>query len=350
MASTPISTVLGDVAWPHLKTLSWNLTSRCNFRCVHCYVGAGTKQSGTEFTKDSVFALVEEAAALGVETLFLAGGEPTLLEELPDYVAYVRQCGMIPYICSNLSLMTRELSFKLREAGLAGVSVGVDHLDPERFAHFRMKGRLDHVLRGIEICRADGLVVNIDFTLNRLNSGLVGEFHKFAIDVGASQLSMKRFVPEGRGHVNWDALSLPKEDYRSCLVQWAEECHSHQNEIYSFTHDPMYLVVLFELGLLDEVAVSRFGCRAAAIGSEGWLGVSPNGDVHPCPLMRSVTMGNVFANSLRSALYSPVCKSIAAELPGKCRSCECSEFCRGGCRATATRAGTPDEPDPMCWR
>ena len=60
---------------------AFDLTYRCNLRCVHCYCGHATAQSpaqGAELGTDEVLRLLAEAADAGCLQLVLSGGEPLL--------------------------------------------------------------------------------------------------------------------------------------------------------------------------------------------------------------------------------------------------------------------------------
>ena len=68
-----------------LYLLAVNLTRRCNLRCAHCYLDAGTLQHGAadELTTREVCHLLDEVASRSTETMVvLTGGEPLVRRDL----------------------------------------------------------------------------------------------------------------------------------------------------------------------------------------------------------------------------------------------------------------------------
>jgi len=57
----------------------WNITSLCNLRCSHCLSRSGSMRPG-ELTHEQAMALVEEMIHHRAFYLYIAGGEPMLLE------------------------------------------------------------------------------------------------------------------------------------------------------------------------------------------------------------------------------------------------------------------------------
>lgn len=59
------------------------ITGRCQLECQHCYAESGP--SGTHGAMSTVdwLRVLDQAAALGVQTVQFIGGEPTLRPDLP---------------------------------------------------------------------------------------------------------------------------------------------------------------------------------------------------------------------------------------------------------------------------
>lgn len=335
--------------WPEVRYLSFNLTYACNFACVHCYIGASADHPPLRYDCPTIRRIAREAKELGIVAAFLAGGEPLLLHELPDFVHAFAEQGITTYISTNMSPLTLVKARDLLKAGLTGASVGIDHVEQALFDAFRGAGAFEKVMYGLEICRESDLPVNVDFTLTRRNRDALQHVHRFAAEIGAERVTLKRFVPEGKGFENREALMLSPSEHRQALIQWAEKSAECVDRITSAVHDPLYPVVLQELGILRDAKVWEFDCNAGG-GTQGWLGISPNGDIHPCPLMRTIRVGNVFECSLQTALEHVACESISRHIPNECRDCDAVAFCRGGCKSCTVRTVGLGMRDPLCWR
>ncbi|WP_243670386.1 radical SAM protein [Methanoculleus chikugoensis] len=64
----------------------WNVTSRCNLACTHCYLRSGPgRRREDELTTDEATALIDDLARAGVPLLlFSGGGEPLVRGGLLD--------------------------------------------------------------------------------------------------------------------------------------------------------------------------------------------------------------------------------------------------------------------------
>ncbi|HUF88399.1 MAG TPA: radical SAM protein [Gemmatimonadota bacterium] len=129
-----------------MSALAIMLTRRCNMACAHCSVESGPKAGGRGPSLDDLLASVGEAAAAGVGSVIVTGGEPMLRERAT--LAVVRECrrlGVTTRIATNgFWGRTRERARRtlgaLLEAGLSGLTVSYDrfHADfqgPEPVVH-----------------------------------------------------------------------------------------------------------------------------------------------------------------------------------------------------------------------
>ena len=78
-----MTTPLDGGRYPLSATLE--LTNRCNFNCVHCYINQPANDQVAkqrELTTDQVKKIIDDMAEVGVLFLTLTGGEPLLR---PDF-------------------------------------------------------------------------------------------------------------------------------------------------------------------------------------------------------------------------------------------------------------------------
>jgi MoaA/NifB/PqqE/SkfB family radical SAM enzyme len=61
----------------------WNITRRCNLKCVHCYAHARDKSFKDELTTEQGFELIDDLAQFGVPVILFSGGEPLVRKDLP---------------------------------------------------------------------------------------------------------------------------------------------------------------------------------------------------------------------------------------------------------------------------
>ncbi|MCC6265727.1 MAG: radical SAM protein [Bryobacterales bacterium] len=110
------------VATPSLRMLTLAITAKCNFRCVGCRYGRDY-MGGSELSFTKVEEILSDAAAAGVSTVRLYGGEPLLHRDLPAMIAKTHALGMTPFVSTNGFLLDRRVG-ALVDAGLRILSFG----------------------------------------------------------------------------------------------------------------------------------------------------------------------------------------------------------------------------------
>ena len=148
-----------------IRYLRVSVTDRCNYRCDYCMPEALSDQlqfapRPTLLTFEELRRVVAVFARLGVRKLRLTGGEPTVRKEIAVLVRMLAGVpGIEQIVMTTNGHLLDELAAPLREAGLSGVNVSLDTLDPVRFREVTGRGDLSRVLAGIDAALAAGLDV-----------------------------------------------------------------------------------------------------------------------------------------------------------------------------------------------
>src|SRR3989475_3083171 len=137
-----------------------SVTDRCNFRCTYCMPAEGLNWLPKEqiLPFEEISRLLGVFASLGVKSIKLTGGEPTVRRELPKLVGMLRQAhpDLEMSMTTNGILLDR-LATPLAEAGLDRVTVSCDSLMRHRFAEMTRRDALDRVLAGLRAAEDAGL-------------------------------------------------------------------------------------------------------------------------------------------------------------------------------------------------
>ena len=141
-----------------------SLTDRCNYRCTYCMPEEVEFRPKAELLSfEEITRLVTVFAGLGVRRVRLTGGEPTVRRDVVDVVAMIaRVPGITDVVMTTNGHLLGELAAPLAAAGLGGVNVSIDTLDPERFRAITRRGDLGRVLAGIDAALAAGLAVKLN--------------------------------------------------------------------------------------------------------------------------------------------------------------------------------------------
>jgi cyclic pyranopterin phosphate synthase len=137
-----------------------SVTDRCNLRCVYCMPEEGLPwiPKPEILTFEEIERIVRAAAAIGVRSLRLTGGEPLVRRDLPRLVAMLAAIPGIDDIAlsTNGILLAQQID-ALVEAGLRRVNISLDTLREDRFFAIARRRGLDRVLAGIDAALAAGL-------------------------------------------------------------------------------------------------------------------------------------------------------------------------------------------------
>ncbi len=116
----------------------WNLTRRCNLKCLHCYAQATARAAPDELSPTEALALLQDLKDFGVPVVLFSGGEPLLRPDLLELVAWTVKAGMRAVISSNGTLITPEVARGLQGLGVSYVGIS---LDGNEETHDRFRGQ-----------------------------------------------------------------------------------------------------------------------------------------------------------------------------------------------------------------
>jgi cyclic pyranopterin phosphate synthase len=134
--------------FPYLRL---SVTEVCNFRCTYCLPDGHAKRDGDELSMEEVRRLVAAFAALGTHKIRLTGGEPTLRADFTELAAAVASIdGIRSVVMTTNGYRLRERAADFFAAGISGLNVSVDSLDPNVFRSLTGHDRLTEILLGID--------------------------------------------------------------------------------------------------------------------------------------------------------------------------------------------------------
>ncbi|CAL5875303.1 uncharacterized protein PFLUO_LOCUS9608 [Penicillium psychrofluorescens] len=154
-SAKPFSNFLTDTFNRQHDYLRISLTERCNLRCIYCMPEEGVELSPSEhlLTSPEIIYLSSLFVSQGVTKIRLTGGEPTVRKDivpLMQEIGRLRQNGL-----QELCLTTNGISLHRKldpmvEAGLTGVNLSLDTLDPFQFQIMTRRKGFDAVMKSID--------------------------------------------------------------------------------------------------------------------------------------------------------------------------------------------------------
>ena len=147
----------------------WELTYRCNERCVHCYNpgAAHTKdekpqRNNKELSTQQVFTSLESFAKGGVFGLTLTGGEIMLRKDFYEIVEYARNLGMAVNIYTNAIKLDESAIKKLAKLWVYTVSVSVySHVPKVHDDITRVPGSYEKAVKALKLLNDMGIKTSL---------------------------------------------------------------------------------------------------------------------------------------------------------------------------------------------
>ena len=182
-----------------IDDLRISVTDRCNFRCTYCMPAGGLPWMPKKeiLTFEEIIRVARIGVELGIITIRVTGGEPTVRSNIEDLIRGLSQIDPnLDLTMTTNGFLLKKKARALREAGLKRINVSLDSLHRECFREMTRRDALDDVLAGLEEASAVGfwpIKVNV-VVVRGVNENEVLDFARFARDRGY-QVRFIEFMP-----------------------------------------------------------------------------------------------------------------------------------------------------------
>lgn len=149
-------------------SVQFDLTYRCNERCVHCYLD---HDDHGEVTTAEVHDALEQLAAAGTLFLIFSGGELMLRRDLFELLTLARSLQFDVKLKTNGLLVREREAGRIRDAGVREVQISIYSHEPAvHDAITKVPGSLARSIEAVRRLTARGLRVRIANVLMRQNA------------------------------------------------------------------------------------------------------------------------------------------------------------------------------------
>jgi MoaA/NifB/PqqE/SkfB family radical SAM enzyme len=179
----------GEIDGSQTSTLSkklWVYTNfDCNLWCTYCVAESSPKTARRALSLEEIQKLVDEAEPLGFERLFFTGGEPFILDDIYEKLAYASE-RFPTTVLTNAMLFRGKRLDKLRSIAndKLSIQVSLDGAQPEPHDIYRGEGTWAKTVDGIRQLKNDGFHVCISTTETQANSNHIDEIRAFVHELG----------------------------------------------------------------------------------------------------------------------------------------------------------------------
>ena len=341
----------------------WNITRRCNLKCVHCYAHAKDLSFKNELSTKEGKILLDDLAQFGAPVILFSGGEPTIRKDLPELAAYAVSKGMRAVISTNGTLISQKMARTLKDIGLSYVGISIDGMEEINDRFRGVKGAFNAALQGIKNCKDAGIKVGLRFTINKFNVNEIPNIFKLLEDVDIPRACFYHLVYAGRG-ADLIKDDLSHDETRSTvdlIMDLTKRLHDKGKPKEILTVDNhadgpyLYLRLLKEnperaKDVLELLKMNEGNSSGIGIGCISW-----DGEVYADQFWRHYSFGNIKKrpfSQIWTDTSEPLMKKLKEKkkhVTGKCATCRWLDICAGNFRVRAEALGDLWMPDPACY-
>lgn len=157
----------------------------CNLKCSYCVAKSGPNAPRRSLGMENVKRLVDEAVELAFEHIFFTGGEPFLLNDIYEMLAY-SSARIKTTVLTNAMLLRGVRLEKLCAIANENliVQISLDGGRPEDHDAYRGPGTWEKTVEGIKLLQATGFRVRLGTTETPVNSAHLDKLCEFHRSIG----------------------------------------------------------------------------------------------------------------------------------------------------------------------
>ena len=250
-----------------LNTLVFAITKKCGFQCEHCCEWLNLNKPET-LSREELLLIIHRYHRLGVAQVQLSGGEP--LNRLHDiyYLLDNTPKGIDFWLYTTGYSMTMEKAMQLKQHGLTGITISLDHYEEEKHDAFRgVRDSWHKALMAAQYANEAGLCVcfSVCATKQFISRQNLESYIELARTNGVAFVQI--LEPKAVGHYSGQDVTL-KQQHIELL----------ENFYQTYNYNDAYIT--YPTITYHGYNSRRFGCSGSAVD---YVYVDTDGDVHSCP-------------------------------------------------------------------
>jgi len=322
----------------------YEITLRCNMRCIHCGSSAG-KNRINELTTEEWNNVTKQLAYLNCKEITILGGEPFLRKDWYEISKEINEYGIkITYITNGLLIDNKTIE-KIKKINPKAVAISIDGAKKETHEKIRrVKGSYNKCFEVISNLQKAGISTTVVTSINKLNFQELPALRNLLINKGIVwQLQIA--IPLGR--FKKELLLTKKEFYAAALFIASTRTKYSTKELPIIgSHCFGY----YSKKLRNAMVFPWHGCQAGI----STIGIQSNGEIKGClSLPSELIEGNIRKNSISEIWNGPNFCSYnrnfkKSALTNNCVDCKFGKKCRGGCMSVSLGVTGKSNGDPYC--
>jgi len=302
---TVVVSSLQKMVFP-MRFFWFEVTPRCNLRCIHCYNESGPELPHIIYDKEKMIKIMQRMYDYGCKNIHFIGGEPLILGELlGELIICARKIGFnFIEVFSNLTLLNRRMLDIFVDNN---ISIATSIYGPNGAIHdmiTKQPGSFDKTIKAVKQILNAGMNIRTSTIKMKQNAEYIEDTNTFLKKLGINNSKSDIVRPAGRGEQS-DLLTeaLIQESLFKQPRFW--ECDRKQFFKSNWGHNCF----------IERVSVNY------------------NGDIFPC-IMEKTLLGNVLEEDMIQIMDKKLMQSVrfmSKDNIEKCKDCE-YRYCCFDCR------------------
>lgn len=284
-----------------LRTLLFAITKKCPLHCEHCFEWDNLHKEEV-LSKSDIIEIVRKFQDYGTTQIMFSGGEPMLrINDIYDVLQSSKPGTDFWIITSGLGL-TSEKARMLKEHGLSGVMVSLDHFDPLQHNSFRgSENAFENARNAVLHARQAGLVTTLSLCSTRsfTTGDHLDTYMELAKDWGVTFVQL--IEPRAKGKYAGKDVLLSRQ-----ATEILDQCYLDYNTLPKYKDFPM----VNYLGYHQR----KVGCFGAG---DRFFYIDTDGFAHICPYCdgKVCNVKDYTAKEVIQLLSRHACHSFAQNIP-----------------------------------
>ncbi len=261
------------------------VTSKCALQCEHCYEWERLNKKEEPSVKD-LLEIINKVRVLGTTQIHLTGGEPLMKIDLILELLRLSPKDIDYWIGTSGYSLNENSARILKEAGITGLVISLDHFKPDEHNKFRRsQNAFNWAIEAVRSAVASKMVVALSLCATKkfISEENLIAYMNLAESLGVSFVQI--IEPKAVGHYKNKSVELSPEQ-----IDLLERFHVKMN----FTHaGRSYPVIGYH-----EQYQRRKGCLSAGKRA---IYLDIHGNLHACPFCQKIR-GNILDSEFDNEL------------------------------------------------
>ncbi|WP_018211971.1 radical SAM/SPASM domain-containing protein [Desulfitobacterium hafniense] len=299
---------------PQLTNLNIEITSKCNERCVHCYIPHDNKINDIE--PELFYDALKQCKNMKLLHLTISGGEPMLHKNFCDFLKRCREYNFSVNVLSNLTLLNDEVVKEMKENPLLGVQVSLYSMNPNIHDEItQMKGSFEKTKGAILKLIENDIPLQISCPIMKQNKNCYDDVKNWAkkhkVRVGDDYVIIARYNHTTQNLSNRLSIDEVKKVISDIIMndtRYLEQMEREAEDKKNITPDDFVCSV----------------CHSS-------ICIADNGTVYPCAGWQDYNIGNIKETYLTDIWNNSekirYLRGLRRKDFPKCIQCPDKEFC-----------------------